>query len=215
MLLKLPAELRIYIYVTVIVSCPCHTSSASHTHRHETAENMLLVNRQIYNEARAIIFGSHSYQFRGWQGNGVHLGNVLLQRLQAWQRRAVRILSIWAVESCFVNFSSGNHPTNNAWINICSMLRTEAALCEGGLQELSLVIGGALMRGSELVSPNADWIKRGLRYLPSLRRLYMIFTDCVVEQRFAARLKSTLSGVLPKTTVTIGGTVRGRAICLS
>lgn len=200
MLLNLPIDLRIIIYTAVIASCPCRKSLESPTCKHQTAVNMLLEKRQIYNEAREIIFEFHDFEFRGWSGTSVHIANGLFKCLKSWQRRAAWSLSLWTVESCFINFSTANFPSNGPWMNICSTLGDET-LHASRLRELRLIIGGELMLEPELISPNADWIVRGLGRLSALRQLVIILINCIFERHYSACFKDTLTYILPNTTI--------------
>lgn len=214
MLLKLPPELRSKIYAIVVATCPCNNPRATTLSRHQTALEILLTNHQIYNEAREIVFQTHTFQFHAWSGTGIHFCNMFLKHLHSWQLRSLNKISLWVVESCLIDMSSSN-PTNVQWTSLCSILGNKASLNGAGLRQLNLTIEGCLwMHGSALLDAGADWVTRGIQNLQSLHRLEILFAGGMVEARLATQFRTALSKILPTTIITILGIVQGRKMYL-
>ncbi len=106
-LLSLPLEIRLQIYTLALHSTPLPSSTPlepvpSHQHplpllatHHRLA--LLLVNRQIYNEARLLPFTTNTFLFRKSFGSSVYAAKKFLGQLERWQREAVRRLEVSVV----------------------------------------------------------------------------------------------------------------------
>ncbi len=213
MLLRIPVELRLKIYGLVFGPCPCRNPNAHYTPKHQIALNMLLVNRQIYAEARKLAFQAHDFNFHRWSGTGVHFCRIFLQRLHRWQMRSIRKLSLKAVESCLVNASSSRQ-SNWEWLDLCAMLAGEEGPNGAELRELSLTIEGQRVDGSKLLDVDAEWIQLGIRSLKSLRHLEIVLAGDMIERGVAETFKAKLMGILRTAGVVMKSVVRGSVICL-
>ena len=99
MLLLLLIELRLKIYSLVFGAYSCRYSNTFNNHKHQIAISFLLINRQIYAEARALTFQLHTFDFRKWGGIGPHYCPKFLRNLRERQRRSIRRLKLGVVQT--------------------------------------------------------------------------------------------------------------------
>lgn len=212
MVLCLPIELRLKVYELVFGLCPCRNPHAFYTPKHQIALNILLINRQIYAEARTLGFQLHKFDFHRWCGTGVHSCRIFLQRLCQWQLCSIQRLSVRAVESNLINGSGSCRPTSE-WIDICAILGSAVGPNCTGLRELSLTVEGHLMDDClKLLDTEAEWVENGLGSLKSLQRLELIIASDTIHIREAANFKCRLGDTLRGVQIVIKAVVRGREI---
>lgn len=167
--------------------------------KHQTALDVLLVNRQIYTETRAITFQLHTFDFCQWCGTGIHYCRIFLRGLREWQASSIQWLILGAVETNLIHGYKSQRP-NSGWLDVCEILSGVGRQINAELRELRLTISGRLTEdGAKLLDVDAEWVKIGLVNLKSLRSLEInIASDSIghgVAECFNDRLKQTLHGV--------------------
>jgi hypothetical protein len=162
-LLALPPELRIRIYSLVLTK----TSQRPSRPNYSVLRNMigrvptslLLVNKQVYSETRLIPFQTNSFDFYGYFESSLYCCRTWCQRLQEWQLKEVRCVTLMVVER---DLSGAD------WTDVCAMLG-------GSLRELVLEVredaDGNGKRDEMLFSREASWIVNGLAKLRLLWKL--------------------------------------------
>lgn len=162
--LLLPLEVRITIYLYCLV-VPLQHANKNHNLGGQLSLNLLLVNRQVYNEARFIPMQRNFFTFDRWNGTGLFYCQLFLSRLQLWQRVNIRNikLNVLAVTlTCEIGVQR--------WHDLCGQLGYLGRKDEG-LQNLQLIISGCVIKHKETFDINAPWVARGLLKLHSLQFL--------------------------------------------
>ncbi|KAF6231943.1 hypothetical protein HO173_009780 [Letharia columbiana] len=103
-LLSLPLELRLQIFAHTLSltprlkpSFPTDTNEKRHLFYDHVENSLLLVSRQIYQEARLLPFQSNTFIFAKTYGSSIVSAIKLLEKLLDWQREAVRSVEIAVV----------------------------------------------------------------------------------------------------------------------
>lgn len=173
--LLLPSEIRQAIY-TLCLATPSQHAYNIHSLDYQLTPNLLLVNHQIYDEARLIPFQQNVFDFDKWNGTGLMFCQLFLRRLQPWQRMNVRSIRLNALA-----VSLTSKTMVERWLDICELLgRSERR--DGGLHTLQLTISGCITKWKETFDVSAPWVACGLLKLRSLRSLEL---SMVVEPESA------------------------------
>ncbi|KAE8340216.1 hypothetical protein BDV24DRAFT_164666 [Aspergillus arachidicola] len=206
MLLLLPTELRLRVYANVFDVCSCRNQYAFDTPTHRIALNILLVNRQIYAECRALSVQLHIFNFNKWCGTGVHYCQMFLQRLRPWQVCSIRVLKLQAVENS-LNNGSGIARLNLEWFDICAMLSGVVGIEPW---ELHLTIEGQLVDGGlKLLDIEADWVKLGLGRLNPFQRVEITIASDRIRPEVAENFKTGLTNVFSPVQIVLKKIVQG------
>ncbi|KAH7140223.1 hypothetical protein B0J13DRAFT_62519 [Dactylonectria estremocensis] len=78
--------------------------------------SLLVVNRQVYLEARSLPFLKNEFAFVNWFSSGLSLANSLVPILAPWQQALLRFARL---ESFTTDFQENEH---NKWNNFCGLL---------------------------------------------------------------------------------------------
>lgn len=122
-LLALPLELRLQIYThAVTLHMPDSPKIATSDHTplfpDHISTSLLLVNRQIYHEARLLPLSSNTFVFTKCFGSSVYSARKFLTRLEDWQREALRNVVIAIVGREIVE----SWRREEGWENVIAML---------------------------------------------------------------------------------------------
>lgn len=101
-LLRLPLEIRLQIYRHALtLSSPETPKISTHTSNPiflgTIATALLLTNRQVYLETRLLPFQVNNFNFIKWYGSSIYNARRFLQRLDTWQRAALKSMEIHVV----------------------------------------------------------------------------------------------------------------------
>jgi len=162
--LRLPLEVRLVIY-THCLARPLQHAYNIHNLGRQLMLDLLLVNHQIYHEARLIPFQENVFDFDKWNGTGLYYCQSFLRHLQFWQRLHVRKikLNVLAVSLICETGVGG-------WLDLCRQLGCSGRKDEG-LKALQLTISGCITKWEETFDQNAPWVVDGLLKLHSLQIL--------------------------------------------
>lgn len=162
--LLLPLEVRLAIYMHCLVN-PLPNAYNNHNLGHQLTLNLLLVNHQVYDEARLIPFQRNVFNFDKWNGTGLFYCQSFLRRLQFWQRVNVRTIKL-NVLAVTLTCETGVE----RWLDLCGELGCLGRK-DGGLQTLQLTISGCIVKYKETFDCRAPWVACGLLKLQSLQAL--------------------------------------------
>lgn len=186
-LLALPLEIRLQIYSLVLsIDCSDKRISALHLSRStrtRTSQNalgidMLLVCRQVHQEARLLPFQSTRFAFQRWYGSSTAECLKFLQRLEPQQTSALRHLALHITEVDMGSLSQID--------KICSYLLPDFAngITKPGLKVLDLHVSKAGIWPDptdfeDLFNLEKKWSIQGILRLESLRQLNITIAAAV------------------------------------
>jgi hypothetical protein len=197
---RLPVELRLNIYDLVLgaygfLQRPYNT----HEQKRNTL-SLLLVNRQVYDEARVLPFRNQVFDFDKPSASGMDDCGRLLRRLCNWQMQEIQHIKLAVLErdlTADVNES--------IWIFLCTSFSDE----EVGLKHLKLSINGYLHdNGINVLDANADWVVNGLLRLEALQTLEVDIAFSHVPHRLVDGFHENLHHLLPGVNVLVRDTRR-------
>jgi hypothetical protein len=162
--LLLPLEVRLVIYTHCLVTPSPHTYNMHNLGR-QLALDLLLVNQQIYDEARLIPFQQNVFDFDKWNGTGLLYCQSFVRRLQFWQRANVRNIKL-NVPAVTLTCETGVE----RWLGLCGGLSCSGRKDEG-LKSLQLTISGCITKWKATFYLSAPWVACGLLKLHSLQSL--------------------------------------------
>ncbi len=213
----LPFEIRLSIYIHLLgcMTPDKHPHNFQLKRRHELAVDLLLVNRQIYREARLVPFQHNVFDFAQWNGTGLLYCDLFLRRLRPWQRRGVRtiILDVLAI-----SITSPGH--TQRWLDLCNELGCpeQGTSCEAdsaGLTTLRLKISGCIMGGGRhTFDINSHWVEDGLLELTSLRLLEITVDTEGVDEGLLPKFIADLRRKLCKAEIVLKKMHRGKSSVL-
>lgn len=193
---RLPAELRLDIYTRVVGSCASLQHPYTVHKRNQIALEILLVNRQIYYEARLLPFRTNVFDFDNQSFSGTLHCRTFLQRLCNWQIRELRYITLAIME-----MDLRADLRNSIWIDLCTTLGGQEHV---GLRRLRLTINGYLARGgAHVLDHNASWVVSGLLKLKALQSLEMVFASYKVSLSLVDSFRENLHRALPRVSLAI------------
>jgi len=204
---RLPSELRLMVYIHLLGRCtPPEPAYDVHVSgRHQLTLDMLLVNRQIYTEARLIPFRYNSFEFAKWNGTGLLFCQSFLRRLQDWQRKNVRSMNLDIPGTMLTSEASSGR-----WLDLCGELGCSENKGEG-LAKLRLTISGCIMKcGQDTFNIKATWIARGLLQLSSLQSLEIIVNATGIDRGLLTMFADDLQHRLKEVKIVVKVGDRGR-----
>ncbi|KIW86982.1 uncharacterized protein Z519_12447 [Cladophialophora bantiana CBS 173.52] len=214
---RLPFEIRLLIYIHLLSSMAPekHPRDIQLKHHHELALELLLVNRQIYREARLVPFQHNAFDFAKWNGTGLLYCDLFLRRLRPWQRRGLRtiILDVLAI-----SLTSPSHMQR--WLGLCNELGcpeqgTNREAESARLATLRLTISGCIMTGGRhTFDINSRWVGDGLLKLTSLRLLEMTVDTEGVDEGLLPKFVADLRRKLCKAEIVLKKMHRGKSSVL-
>jgi hypothetical protein len=195
---RLPAELRLEIYTLVVGSCASIQHPYTMHGRNQIALQILLVNRQIYYEARLLPFRTNVFDFDKRSVSGTHLCRTFLQRLCNWQIRELQHITLAIMERDLTL-----DLCNSIWIYLCTTLGGQEHE-HVGLRRLRLTINGHLARGGEdVLDHNACWVFSGLLKLKTLQSLEIVVTSHNVSLGLVDSFRESLHYALLRVSLAI------------
>jgi hypothetical protein len=160
----------------VVGSCASLQHPYTLHERNQIALEILLVNRQIYYEARLLPFRTNVFDFDKQSSSGTNNCWTFLQRLRNWQIGELQHITLAIMErDLTVDLR------NSIWIYLCTTLGGQEHR-DVGLRRLRLTIKGYLARGgADVLDHNASWVVSGLLKLKALQSLEIVITSCNVS----------------------------------
>ena len=178
-LLALPLEIRLEIF-SQAVSIDCSDkriealdlsrSSRTNSSRNALGLELLIVCRQIYQEARLLPFQTSRFAFQRWYGSSTSECLKFLKRLEPMQTASLRHLSLHITEA---DMGSVNRVDE---ICSCLLAESEETIGRSGLRVLDLHINRAgtwpnQAHFEDLFNLDRKWSIQGILRLDSLTRL--------------------------------------------
>ncbi|KAJ9498498.1 hypothetical protein H2202_006185 [Exophiala xenobiotica] len=163
--IRLPLEIRLVIY-THCLATPLPYSYDIHNLGHQLTLDLLLVNHQIYDEARLIPFQQNVFNFDKWNGTGLFYCQSFLRYLQFWQRASIRNIRLNVLGVTLICETGVGR-----WLDLCGELAGCSGRKDEGLKTLQLTISGCITNWKSTFDLNAPWVAHGLLKLHSLQTL--------------------------------------------
>lgn len=201
--LLLPPEVRLVIYMHCLV-VPLQHAYSNHNLGQQLELNLLLVNRQIYDEARLIPLQHNVFDFDRWNGTGLFYCQSFLRSLQFWQRVHVRNIKL-NVLAVTLTCETGV----GRWLDLCGEFGRSGRKDEG-LQSLQLTISGCIIKCKETFDLSALWVARGLLKLNSLQSLEVTVVTEDVNLDLLTKFISSVQNRLPEVKVSLKTIARGK-----
>jgi hypothetical protein len=201
--LLLPLEVRLAIYMHCLV-IPLQNAYNNHNLGYRLTLNLLLVNRQIYDEARLIPFQRNVFDFDKWNGTGLFYCQSFLHRLQFWQRVNVRNIKL-NVLAVTLTCETGV----GRWFDLCGELGCLGRKDEG-LQTLQLTISGCIIKYKETFDFRAPWVAYGLLKLQSLQSLEITVAAEDVNLDLLTTFISNVQSTLREVKIAVRTIARGK-----
>lgn len=198
----LPLEVRLVIYSHCLVT-PLPRAYNIHNLGHQLTLDLLLVNQQVYSEARLIPFRQNVFDFDKWNGTGLFYCQSFVHRLQSWQRVNVRNIKLNVLAVTLTSETGVER-----WLALCREFSCSGRKDEG-LKILQLTISGCFTKWKESFHLSAPWVACGLLKLRSLQSLDLTVVsesvDLALLTSFISNVQSRLQGVkIAFTTVARG-----------
>jgi hypothetical protein len=205
LLLLLPLEVRFVIY-TQCLTTPLRHDYDIHTLGRRPTLDLLLVNRQIYDEARLIPFRQNVFDFDKWNGTGLFHCQSFLRHLQFWQRVNVRIIRLNVPAVTLISETGVGR-----WLDLCGELGCSGSKDEG-LKTLHLTISGCITKWKETFDLGAPWVASGLLKLHSVQILELtVVNEGVVDLDLLTGFVSDVQSRLHGAKIVLKTMAKGKA----
>jgi hypothetical protein len=159
---------------------------------------LLLVNHQIYYEARVLPFRNNIFNFDKPSSSGIKNCRTFLQRLHDWQIRELQHIMLAVIETDLTV-----DPSESSWIYLCTTLSGQEHE-DAGLRHLRVTINGYLHRGgADMLDYNASWVVNGLLNMKALQSLEIVIAFSHVSARLVDRFYQDLHQALPRVSLAI------------
>jgi hypothetical protein len=162
---RLPLEIRLVIYTHCLATPLPYSYDIHNLGHHQLTPNLLLVNHQIYDEARLIPFQQNVFDSDKWNGTGLFYCQSFLRHLQFWRRVNVRNIRLNVLGITLICETGVGR-----WLDLCEEPGGSGRKGEG-LETLQLTISGCITNWKRTFEPNAPWVAHGLPKLHSLQTL--------------------------------------------
>jgi hypothetical protein len=201
--LRIPLEVRLVIYMHCLVT-PLQHAYNIHKLGHQLTLDLLLVNHQIYDEARLVPFQHNVFDFAKWNGTGLFYCQSFLRCLQVWQRVNVRNIKLDVLAVALACERGVER-----WLDLCGKLgRSERK--DEGLKTLQLIISGCIMKCKETFDISAPWVACGLLKLHALQSLEVTVVDEGVNLDLLTTFISNVQRRLCEVKIALKTIARGK-----